>query len=318
MHYTQNQPAFKNLTTVKKSILATLAYFDLFSYPLTAAEVYLFLGEKSNQAEVNEGLHALIQEGSIFNFSRFYTLQNDYSLIVRRYNGNVRAADMIKIADRISNLLIKFPYVRGIAISGSLSKNFADEYSDIDLFIITAKNRLWIARTLMHILKKFSYLANRQDYFCMNYYIDKEALQITEHNVYTAIEVVTLMPLQGDSAFENFYAANQWTHKYLPNKLLRVSSARPLKDHFWKKTVEMLLNNRIGCWLDRLLMKITARRWRKKTDAMQTNAKGFIMAMDVNRHYSKPDPKDFQQQILKRYQSKVSAVLHTHEDSMFN
>lgn len=318
MHYTQNQPSFKTLTAVKDSILATLAYFDLFSYPLTAAEIYLFLGEKSNQAEVNEGIHLLIQEGSIFNFSRFYTLQNDYSLVVRRYNGNIKAADMIKIAGRISNLLIKFPYVRGVAISGSLSKNFADEYSDIDLFIITAKNRLWIARTLMHALKKLSYLANRQDYFCMNYYIDEQALQINERNVYTAIEVVTLMPLQGDSAFEQFYSANQWTQKYLPNKLLRVSSARPVKDHFWKKTVEFLLNNRMGCWLDIMLMKLTARRWRKKTEAMQTNAKGAVMAMDVNRHYSKPDPKDFQQKILKRYQNKVNTVLHMHEGRMFN
>lgn len=303
---------------VKNSILATLAYFDLFSYPLTAAEVYLFLGEKSSQTEVNEGLHALIQEGSIFSFSRFYTLQNDYSLIVRRYNGNIKAADMIKIAERISNLLIKFPYVRGIAISGSLSKNFADEYSDIDLFIITAKNRLWIARTLMHVLKKLSYLANRQDYFCMNYYIDEDALQITEHNIYTAIEVVTLMPLQGDSAFEHFYASNQWTQKYLPNKLLRVSSARPVKNHFWKSTAELLLNNRIGCWLDTILMKITARRWSKKTATMQTNAKGAIMAMDINCHHSKPDPQNFQQEILKRYQNRLNAVLHVHEGSVFN
>lgn len=318
MYYTQNQPSFKNLSTLKDSILATLAYFDLFSYPLTAAEIYLFLGEKSNQTEVNEGLRILTQEGSIFNFSRFYTLQNDFSLIVRRHNGNIKAADMIKIADKIGNLLIKFPYVRGIAISGSLSKNFADEYSDIDLFIITAKNRLWIARTLMHGLKKLSYLANRQDYFCMNYYIDEDALQITERNVYTAIEVVTLMPLQGDSAFERFYAANQWTQKYLPNKLLRISSARPVKDHFWKKTIELLLDSRIGCWLDLMLMKITARRWCKKTASMQTNAKGDIMAMDVNRHYSKPDPKIFQQKILTRYQNRINAMLHTPEDSMFN
>ena len=121
MQYTQNQPSFKNLTAVKDNILATLAYFDLFSYPLTAVEIYLFLGEKANQQEVNESLNALIQEGAIFNFSRFYTLQNDFSLIVRRHNGNIRAAELIRIAGKVSNMLIKFPYVRGIAISGSMT-----------------------------------------------------------------------------------------------------------------------------------------------------------------------------------------------------
>lgn len=318
MYYTQNQLSFKNLTAVKDNILATLAYFDLFSYPLTAVEVYLFLAEKANQAEVNEGLRALLHESLVFTFSRFYTLQNDFSLVLRRNNGNVKAADMIKIGGKISNLLIKFPYVRGIAISGSLSKNYADENSDIDFFIITAKNRLWIARTLMHLVKKIAYLANREDYFCMNYYIDEEALEIAERNVYTAIEVVTLMPLHGDTVFEHFYTANQWTQKYLPNKLLRVALAQPLKYHFWKKIAELLMNNRIGYWLDTLLMKITAHRWNKKTENKQTNAKGDIMAMDVNRHYSRPNPADFQQKILQRYENKLNTVLRIQQDTMFN
>src|ERR1700748_3844257 len=103
MQYTQNQPSFKNLTAVKDNILATLAYFDLFSYPLTAAEIYLFLGEKASQAEVNDGLSALAQEGAVYNFSKFYTLQNDFSLIVRRHNGNIRATDLIKIACKVSS-----------------------------------------------------------------------------------------------------------------------------------------------------------------------------------------------------------------------
>jgi predicted nucleotidyltransferase len=316
MQYTQDQPSFRNLAVVKDNILATLAYFDLFSYPLTAAEIYLFLGEKASQQQVNDGLGALAHEGAIFNFSRFYTLQNDFSLIVRRHNGNIRATELIRIAGKISNALIKFPYVRGIAISGSLSKNYADEYSDIDLFIITARNRLWTARTLMHMLKKFAYLFNKEDYFCMNYYIDEDALQIAERNIYTAIEIVTLMPLQGDSAFEHFYAANQWTQRYLPNKLLRVASAKPLKSLFWKKTAEWLLGGSIGNWLDIVLMKITSRRWQRKTQNNQTNAKGTIMAMDVSRHYSKPDPTDFQQKILKRYQGRLSAVLSRQRDAM--
>jgi hypothetical protein len=65
-------------------------------------------------------------------------------------------------------------------------------------FITTAKNRLWIARTLMHGLKKLTFLFNKQHYFCMNYYVDEvQQLQIREKNIYTAIEVATLMPSTG-------------------------------------------------------------------------------------------------------------------------
>ena len=72
-----------------------------------------------------------------------YTLRNDQYLIVRRNEGNKKAAEPIKIAEKVGGMLIHFPYVRGIAISGpTFEKNFADDTSDIDLFIITAKNRL--------------------------------------------------------------------------------------------------------------------------------------------------------------------------------
>src|SRR5271165_1651041 len=133
----------KNLSEIKENILATLAYFDLFNYPLTGAEVYLFLKKKYNYELFDDALRSLLNTGAIHQFDNFYTLKNDHYLIVRRNEGNKKAVELIKIAKKVGELLIKFPFVRGVAISGSLSKNFADEYSDIDLFIITAKNRLW-------------------------------------------------------------------------------------------------------------------------------------------------------------------------------
>jgi predicted nucleotidyltransferase len=51
------------------------------------------------------------------------------------------AVKHIKKAKAVAKFLSWFPYIRGIAISGSLSKNFADENSDLDFFIITAANR---------------------------------------------------------------------------------------------------------------------------------------------------------------------------------
>jgi len=223
-----------NVPEIKENILATLAYFDLFNYPLTSGEIYLFMKNRYDQGEYNDAIKCLVGSRVVYQFDKFYSLKNDYALVVRRYNGNRKAAELIKIAHRISAWLIKFPYVRGIAISGSLSKNFADDQSDIDLFIITAPNRLWIARSLMHAFKKLTYLVNKQDYFCMNYYIDEEQLEIAEKTIYTAIEVVTLIPLQGDTQFEQFYTANAWTRDYLPNKIMRVSSARPLKNTLLK------------------------------------------------------------------------------------
>jgi predicted nucleotidyltransferase len=304
------------LSDIKKNILATLAYFDLFNYPLTMEEMFLYLPAKSSPEEFEQGLMHLVIDRLVYRFDKFYTLKNDYFLIERRVKGNAKAAEMIGIAKKVSDLLIRFPYVRGIAISGSLSKNFADENSDIDLFIITAKNKLWLARTIMHCFKKLTFLVKREHYFCMNYYIDEEDLQIHEKNIYTAIEVATLIPLHGDTVFEQFYNANAWGREYLPNKCLRLTTAKGLKKSFMKRFIEMLFNNRLGNAIDNLMMHITANRWLKKKQMKKLNTRGIVLCLDCGKHYAKPDPRNFQDKLIVKYQNKVSQLLDHWESSV--
>jgi len=304
------------LPLVKENILATLAYFDLFNYPLTQAEIYLFLKNKCDHNSLKDALECLLLNGNIFLFDKFYTLHNDQYLVVRRITGNKKAGELIKVAMRIGELLIRFPYVRGIAISGSLSKNYADEKSDIDLFIITAKNRLWVARTFMHCLKKLSFLIKKVDYFCMNYYIDEQQLEITEKSIYTAIEIGTLIPLQGDITFEKFYAANLWIKDFIPNKIMRLSSAKPARFFVFKSFTEWLLNNRWGNWADNLLMNITTSRWRKKTSLNKQNNHGLLLGLKTGKHVAKPDPVNFQSSLLSRYERKLKQLLNDFEAQM--
>jgi predicted nucleotidyltransferase len=306
------------LSEIKKNILATLAYFDLFNYPLTADEVFLYLPAKNDYKEFEHAIRYLVIDRLIYKFDKFYTLKNDCFLIERRCKGNIEAAKLINTASKVSNLLIRFPYVRGIAISGSLSKNFADDNSDIDLFIITAKNRLWIARTLMHCFKKLTFLVNKQHYFCMNYYIDEQELQIREKNVYTAIEIATLMPLYGDTVFEHFYIANAWTRSFLPNKCMRLTTAKSQKNSLLKRFIEVLFNNKIGNIIDNRLMRITANRWLKKMQLKKLNTRGIIMGMDAGKHCAKPDPKNFQNKLIEKYTNRVSQLLERCENILAN
>ncbi|MDF2431977.1 MAG: hypothetical protein JWP44_1608 [Mucilaginibacter sp.] len=305
-----------SLSEIKENILAALAYFDMFNYPLTRAEIYLFLKKKYNYAFFDDALKCMLNSGIIYQFAQFYTLKNDHYLVVRRNEGNKKAAELIKIAGVVGDLLIKFPYVRGIAISGSLSKNFADEYSDIDLFIITEKNRLWIARTILHCFKKLTFLVKKEQLFCMNYFIDLEQLEIIEKNIYTAIEVGTLIPLQGDIVFQKFYAANSWISEFTPNKNMRIATAKPVKSSFFKIFVEYLLNRSSGNFIDNILLKITASRWRKKTIHKKLNSHGILLGMQTDKHFAKPDPVNFQNKLLAKYEKKVSLLLREYENSL--
>src|SRR5262245_55354584 len=135
---------------LQDSILKVLAYFDVFNYPVTLEEIKFFLDQKVNDDDLTLNIQQLLDKQLIWKYGEFYILKNEFSLVERRVKGNKYAIKRLKQAKKISAILVHFPFVRGIGISGSLSKNFAYEGSDLDFFIITAKDRLWIARSFLH------------------------------------------------------------------------------------------------------------------------------------------------------------------------
>ena len=299
------------MTDTKQHILQTLAYFDIFQYPLKGEEIRLFHGCNCNQPGIDDALHSLVEDGLIFCLGDFYSLQDDKQLASRRRLGNMLADEQMKIAYRAAKILSRFPYVRGLAISGSLSKNYSSKKTDIDFFIITAANRLWIARTLMHLYKKLTFITRRQHWFCMNYYVDEAGLEIGEKNIYTAIEIATLVPMRGKRIISDFLEANAWTKEYLPQYETRGGEVPETNKGLFSRKIERIFNGRLGEWLDNRLMLITDKRWQKKVRYNHKNDKGFNIGMMVNKHFSKPNPVFFQDKVLEIYSEKIKALPQT-------
>jgi hypothetical protein len=289
----------------KTDILSTLAYFDLFQYPVTAKEIYFFLPRPMPIPEFEKALRELLSGGLVFCWEEVYSVRNEPALMQRRQKGNRLAAEMLFTAEKVARLLAGFPYILGVGVSGSLSKQYADEGSDIDLFIITTKNRLWIARTCLHLLKKLSFLIHREDWFCMNYFVDEMALEIPEKNMYTAIEIVTLIPMKGAPAFDRFLTANRWTDQALPHSYRRLMLSEDRPASYMKRIFEALFDNAFGDALDRWLMHLTASRWLKKTRAGKRNNRGVVMSLAATRHTARPAPGDYQRWLLDTYETKV-------------
>lgn len=300
---------------IKKDILATLTYFNMFNYPLKKREIYTFLGHKETIPTFEKALNTLIDEAAVYKLGDFYCLFNNYALAERRIKGNEKAITMLKKAEQSAAIIAAFPFVKGIAVSGSLSKRFADDDADIDFFIITAPNRLWLCRSFLHVFKKITFLFRAQHLFCMNYFIDESVASILEKNIYTATEVATLLPLRGTAVFNQFYSANSWTKEFLPNQYMYVPAELEIKRTWFTLLTEKLLNNPVGNGLDNFLMKLTAKSWDKKKRTKKKNSKGILMGMHTGKHFSKPDPENFQKKILRRYENSLREILDHYEHS---
>lgn len=313
--YTEYEPDFRIVASIKHlmqvnsetSILKVLAYFDLFNYPVSKKEIMPFLDKGISRDELTIDLARLTGTGQLFRHGEFYSLKNDPGLAEKRIRGNHHAQHLLSIANKISGFLSRFPYVRGIGISGSLSKNMADEHADIDFFIITKSNRLWIARTLMHAFKKLTFLTGHQHWFCMNYYIDEEALEIEEKNIFTATELATLLPVYGNGTMEKFFNSNEWTKAYFPNQVAKRTNKHAPQGGI-KKIMESLFNNKMGDWLDDYFMKLTTRRWNLKEEKQRLNAHGRRMGLKTGKHYSKPKAQFFQEKIITLYHTRIREI----------
>lgn len=296
------------MSHISYSIVNVLAYFHIFNYPITKDEILAYLNRQVSEKAFQETLAWLVEKEIIYRRDEFYSLSNNFFWVHRRRLGNERAKSQMRIAQKAAAFLSVFPFVRAVAVSGSLSKGYAEEKSDIDFFIIAAANRLWIARTMMHLFKKSTFLFGRQHWFCMNYYVDEAGLEIKEKNIFTAMEVVTARPLRGGAAYQQFLEANQWVKDFFPNCSFRQNEYRKNKTGILKPAIEFLLNNRVGHWLNQLLMNITVKRWNRKTRLNKRYKNGQLMGIDAGLHYCKPLPQHMQEKVLVRHQLKMEQL----------
>ena len=137
----------KTSKNLKSAILRTFLYFDIFHYPITREQAYNFCSLPSSSGDFEIAFKDLVETGCLKKLGKFYAITADSGIALRRARGNELAAKRLKLARRISGFIGQFPFVRGVMLSGSLSKGYMDPDSDIDYFIITKPGRLWVART---------------------------------------------------------------------------------------------------------------------------------------------------------------------------
>lgn len=208
----------------QKAILKTLAYADVFSYPLTSKEIHLFLiGQKISLVDMVKELKAL---KNLSQKRGFFYLKNQEKIFYLRQKRKKYSQEKIKIAQKITGWLKLVPWIKMVGITGNLAMNNADKDDDIDLLILTAKNRLWLSRFSVILITELLGVRRRPgqksvaNKICLNMFLDEAHLKIPpkEQNLITAHEICQLKPLfSKDNFYQKFIQQNPWSVKFLPN-----------------------------------------------------------------------------------------------------
>jgi hypothetical protein len=301
----------KDPQIIRNNILKTLLYYDIFKFPLKDEEIYYLLPSnsipKSNIINLIDKF-SQDRDNPFTGKNGYYYVKPNEENIKLRYERERYSKKMWKLARIITHIIKRFPFVRTVIVTGSLSKNSSDKSSDLDFMVITKKDRLWIARTLLMLFKKI-FLFNSYKFFCINYFISEDKLEIDEKNYFTATEIVHLKATFNTAGMNKFISNNSWIKKYFPNYIpindLLNSAGFKVNDRksYIQKLFELFFIGTWGNYLDNYFRIKTTDYFKRKYKVSDKTEHDQMFKSTKNE--SKTHPQNMQKQILINYFKKL-------------
>lgn len=256
------------LTRLERASVETVLYADLFDYPLTPLEVHRYLvGVRATPGAVAA---ALEESGGAGRFlaraGGFITLRDRAALAEQRRVRAAIALDLWEPARRYGAIIARLPFVRLVAVSGALALDNVDRDADIDYFIVTEADRLWLCRAAVIALVRMA--ARRGVTICPNYFLSERALVLGDRNLFSAHELVQMVPIGGLRTYHRLRALNAWSDEFLPNARGAPRVMEPHADAppWGTAAAEWAGRTAVGRWVEGWEMRRKVRRFRGRSN----------------------------------------------------
>lgn len=212
---------------LQQSIIRTLAWFDLFSYPLTAQEVYQYLWEPPTNVTFEHVLAALEEGDQIETAQGFYFLPGRSDTVRQRQLGVQEVHKKLKIAARACKRIRWIPFVRAVFVCNTVAASTASKESDIDVFVVIRQGRMWLTRlfltgilSLFRMRRHGECVANK---ICLSFFVTDDALNLSSirwgsPDIYLAYWLSQLIPVfDPDDVLQTIHHKNVWIRSHLPH-----------------------------------------------------------------------------------------------------
>ena len=246
-----------------RAILNTLTYADIFNCPLTAEQIHRYLpGLSATPQSVAEHSCCLAADGLIARVGDFYMLAGREDIASLRIQRQRSAEQLWPLAINFGRIVAGLPFVRMVAVTGSLAVDNVNHSGDIDYLIVTVPGWLWLCRLLVLIVVRIA--SWRGVRLCPNYFLSENAIELPDRNLYTAHEFAQMVPLFGSGIYQRMRTVNPWIQDFLPNAGGPPSSAHlatgPGPSLGLRSLVERILMTAPGFWLGNWEMARKIRR----------------------------------------------------------
>ena len=257
--------------------MRAVAYVDLFDYPLKPAEVHRYLPAVAARRDlVLELLQGELASRLLSRRDGYFMLAGREEIAETRRRRERVARELWPKAVEYGRLMGDLPFVRMVAVTGSVAANNADDEADIDYLLVTANDRLWLARLFVVAIVRLA--TRRGVHLCPNYLVSERAMCFEERNLYTARELAQMVPVAGKDLYREMWHINRWAADWLPNAQVQLPAAAserggPLRRPT-RTLAERVLRTRIGAQLERWEMQRKVARFSSRSEGEEVRFSG--------------------------------------------
>jgi hypothetical protein len=204
-----------------------------------------------------------------------------------------------------------------VAVTGALAIDNVEPQADIDYLIVTEPGRLWLCRALVIAVVRRA--ARQGVVLCPNYFLSERAVALNDHSLFTAHELLQMVPVAGPETYRQMIAANAWSTTFLPNARplaplsgvaveavppgeigrRRPTMVRDLEPSRWRTMAESLARLPPGGMVDRWEMRRKLRRFA---------ARGITAEVAFNADCCKGHFEGHGQRIMAAYQERLRGI----------
>ena len=307
------------MAPLSQKILTTLTYYDIMDYPMTAFELwkYLIRGQETGNSEQEKiKLSDIIKEledeelrKKLEQCCGYYFLKGRKKIVEQRIENNKIAEHKFKKIRKIASIIKFIPFVRMVAVTGTLAMKNTQKSSDLDLLVALKHGHIFTGRSLVtlatHILGVRRYgqkIANR---ICLNFFITDKSLRINIQDLFSSSEYFFILPLFGYEIFKEFQRANDWIREfrenYIPEEL---ANLKLIKDSFYakaaRKTGETILFPKF------IEQKLARWQMKRIENDPRTHMNGSMVMADDNALIFLPSPQG--PGVFEKFQSRLKEL----------
>ncbi len=324
---------------LRQDILATLVFYDQFSYPLTAWEIwrglYQYPESMNQESRIQEEIRfsqlveilksdECIEKHVVFHEGYFF-LKGREEIVKIRHERLLSSLKKYKKVTWFLKFMALLPFIRFIGICNSLAYKNARDESDVDLFVVAKSNRAHEARMLAGFFAALFRMRptkhSSKNKICLSFFVDEDnlnlsSLRLGNNDIYFHYWVFHIQPIfEEENFWKNFCAENEWLSSFLQENMFSKEFFplwRPWKFFlFFKHRLESLLQffiqGKIRVWLLKFEEKKLSPKIKKIKN--KNNDTRVVITPGILKFH----PDDRREEYREFFQKKLQEILISNE-----